>query len=153
MVVDPKELYHDFWEIVEGLLNSILFVMIGLLVVHVDISRYILILFPAAILINLCARAFGVSVSSLLTGANHIPGNYSIPEYVVLMTWSALKGGLSLALALGTREYLPADVYDIFINVTYITIFFTVLVQGLTVKKAYYALEQHKTERMSQSRA
>ena len=68
------------------------------------------------------------------------------------MTWSALKGGLSLALAFGTGEYLSKEVYDIFINVTYVTIFFTVLVQGLTVKKVYFALEKHKTARMTRNR-
>ncbi len=152
MVVDPKDLYKDFWEIVESLLNAILFVMIGLLILHIDISRYIFVILPAAIIINVCARAFGVTVSSLLTGKRNIPGNYNSFEYVTLMTWSALKGGLSLALAFGTREFLPDDIYDIFINVTYVTIFFTVLVQGLTVKNVYFALEKHKTARMVKSR-
>jgi CPA1 family monovalent cation:H+ antiporter len=152
MVVDPKDLYKDFWEIVESLLNAILFVMIGLLILHIDISRYIFVILPSAIIINVCARAFGVTVSSLLTGKRNIPGNYNSFEYVTLMTWSALKGGLSLALAFGTREFLPDDIYDIFINVTYVTIFFTVLVQGLTVKNVYFALEKHKTARMVKSR-
>ncbi|MBO4609256.1 MAG: sodium:proton antiporter [Lachnospiraceae bacterium] len=152
MVIDRRELYKDFWEIVESLLNSILFIMIGLLVLNIDVSKYILIIAPAAILINVFARGLGVSISSLLTGKRNIPGNYSIGEYVVLMTWSALKGGLSLALAFGTKEFLPPDIYDIFINVTYITIFFTVLVQGLSVKNVYFALEKHKTKRMTADR-
>ena len=65
------------------------------------------------------------------------------------MTWSALKGGLSLALALETQEYLPQPVYEIFLNVAFVTIFFTVLVQGLSVRRVYYALEKHKAKRMS----
>ncbi|MCR5828791.1 MAG: sodium:proton antiporter [Lachnospiraceae bacterium] len=146
-VVDQRQLYKDFWDIVESLLNSILFVMIGLLLLNIEVSRYVWIIVPAAIILNLLARAFGVSISCLLTGKN-IPGNYNAPEYVTLMTWSALKGGLSLALAIGTGEFLPKEVYDIFINVTYVTIFFTVLVQGLTVKKVYFSLEKHKTARM-----
>jgi len=91
-------------------------------------------------------------LSSVLTGRK-IPGNYDLHEYVILMTWSALKGGLSLALAFGTGEFLPKEVYDIFINVTYITIFFTVLVQGLSVKRVYFALEKHKAGRMLKERA
>jgi len=151
-VVDPKELYRDFWEIVESLLNSVLFVMIGLLILNMDVSRYIAIILPAAIIINVAARGFGVFVSSVLTGRKNIPGNYNTGEYVVLMTWSALKGGLSLALAIGTREFLPDDIFVLFMNVTYITIFFTVLVQGLTVGKVYFALEKHKTARMLKKR-
>ncbi len=151
-VIDTRDLYKDFWDIMESLLNSILFVMIGLLVLNLDVSKYIFILAPAAIIINVCARSFGVSISSILTGKKNIPGNYNVFEYVTLMTWSALKGGLSLALAFGTKEFLPKDIYDIFINVTYVTIFFTVLVQGLTVKNVYFALEKHKTARMIKNR-
>lgn len=147
MVIDPKEYYEDFWEILESILNAILFVMIGLLVLDIEVSSYVAIIVPAAIIILICSRAIGVFISSILTGKN-IPGNYNLMEFVTLMTWSALKGGLSLALAFGTVEYLSPEIYKVFINVTYVTIFFTVLVQGLTVKKVYFALEKHKAERM-----
>ena len=124
--------------------------MIGMLVLNIKVSRYAPLVIPVSILILLLSRAVGVLISSVLTG-NSIPGNYSLKEFVTLMTWSALKGGLSLALAIGTVEYLSTDVYNIFINVTYVTIFFTVLVQGLTVKKVYFALEKHKAERLKNS--
>ena len=132
IVVDPHNYYGDFWEIIENILNSVLFVMIGLLALDINISRYAPIVIPVSIMILILSRAIGVFISSILT-KNDIPGNYSLKEFVILMTWSALKGGLSLALAFGTAEYLDNDVYNIFINVTYVTIFFTVLVQGLTV--------------------
>ena len=146
-VIDTKDWYEDFWEILESILNAILFVMIGLLVLDIELSSYVAIIVPAAIIILVLSRAIGVFISSILTGKN-IPGNYNLTEFVTLMTWSALKGGLSLALAFGTAEYLSPEVYNIFINVTYVTIFFTVLVQGLTVKKVYFALEKHKAKRM-----
>ena len=69
-------------------------------------------------------------------------------EFVSLMTWSALKGGLSLALAMSTRELLSQEVYLLVLNTAYITIFFTVVVQGLTVKKGYRIIERHKAERI-----
>ncbi|MBR5766608.1 MAG: sodium:proton antiporter [Lachnospiraceae bacterium] len=146
MVIDPKEYYRDFWEIIENILNSVLFVMIGMLVLDIKISNYAPVVIPAAILILILSRSIGVFISSILT-KNNIPGNYSMSEFVILMTWSALKGGLSLALALETAEYLPDAVYNIFINVAYVTIFFTVLVQGLSVRRVYFALEKHKSDR------
>jgi CPA1 family monovalent cation:H+ antiporter len=146
-VIDNREYYEDFWEIIESILNAILFVMIGLLILNLRISPYICILIPTAILVLVFSRAMGVFVSSILTG-KHIPGNYNLGEFTTLMTWSALKGGLSLALAIGTAEYLPQEINDVFMNVTYLTIFFTVLVQGLTVKKVYFALEKHKANRI-----
>ena len=150
-VIDEKDLYRDFWEILESILNAILFVMIALLALNIKLSSFALLLVPVAIIAIVLSRGFGVLVSSLLTGRK-MPGNYSLREYVTLMTWSALKGGLSLALALGTKEYLPNEVYLIFMNVTYVTIFFTVLVQGLTIKKVYFALEKHKAERLKGER-
>ncbi|MBQ3912114.1 MAG: sodium:proton antiporter [Lachnospiraceae bacterium] len=150
-VVDPREYYRDFWEILESILNAILFVMIGLLVLDIEISRYIWIILPASILILILSRALGVFMSSLMTG-RRIPGNYSLPEFVTLMTWAALKGGLSLALAVGTAEYLPRDIYNVFINVTYIAIFFTVLVQGLSVGNVYRRLEKHKLARQKRAK-
>lgn len=147
-VIDSRDYYEDFWEILESLLNAVLFVMIGLLVLNIEISKFAAIVIPVAILAIIISRAFGVFISSLLTGKK-IPGNYSLFEYVTLMTWSALKGGLSLALAMSTKEFLSVEAYNIFITVTYVTIFFTVLVQGLTIKKLYFSLEKHKAIRMS----
>ena len=113
------------------------------------LSSYALYVIPAALIILIVSRACGVTVSTILTGRK-IPGNYNLPEFVVLMTWSALKGGLSMALAIETAEYLPEPVYQIFSNVAYVTIFFTVLVQGLSVKRVYFGLEKHKAKRLSE---
>ncbi|MCR4739354.1 MAG: sodium:proton antiporter [Lachnospiraceae bacterium] len=146
MVIDPREYYSDFWEILESILNAVLFVMIGLYALDIEICRFAPAVIPAAVVILILSRMIGVLASSVLTGRK-IPGNYSLGEFVTLMTWSALKGGLSLALAIGTEEYLAPDVFGIFLNVTYVTIFFTVLIQGLTIKKVYFALEDHKAKR------
>ena len=147
-VVDPGNFYEDFWEILESILNSVLFVMIGLLVLNMKLSPYAPLIIPLALLILIFSRGTGVLVSTVLTG-KHIPGNYSLREFVILMTWSALKGGLSMALAIETAEYLPEPVYQIFSNVAYTTIFFTVLVQGLTIKRVYFALEKQKAVRLT----
>jgi len=146
-VIDPENFYGDFWEIIENMLNSVLFVMIGLLILNMNVSVYAPVVIPAALCILIVSRAIGVFISTVLTGKK-IPGNYNMTEFVVLMTWSALKGGLSMALAMETLEYLPKDVGQIFTNVTYATIFFTVLVQGLTIKNVYFALEKHKAKRL-----
>ena len=146
-VVDRKDFYRDFWEIMENILNSVLFVMIGFTVMSVRASDYYYIILPATIIALLLSRFAGVYFSTVLIG-NHIPGSYDRFEFVSLMTWSALKGGLSLALALETFEFLPTNVYTIILNTTYIAIFFSVLVQGLTIKRVYFALERRKARRI-----
>ncbi len=147
-VIDPHDFYENFWEILEGILNSVLFVMIGLVVLSTPVSSYALMVVPVALICLILSRAGGVTISTVLTGHN-IPGNYNLPEFVTLMTWSALKGGLSLALALEVEEYLSRPVYEIILNVTFATIFFTVLVQGMTVRKVYLGLEKLKARRLS----
>lgn len=147
-VVDPENFYDHFWEILEGILNSALFVMIGFVVLGATLSPYVVIIVPVALVALIISRAGGVTISTVLTGHN-IPGNYNLPEFVTLMTWSALKGGLTLALALETAEYLPQPVYEIILNIAFATIFFTVLVQGLTVRRVYNGLEKLKARRLS----
>ena len=147
-VVDPHNYYENFWEILEGILNSALFVMIGFVVLGTTVSRYAPVIIPVALFSLVISRAGGVTISTILTGHN-IPGNYNLPEFVTLMTWSALKGGLTLALALETADYLPQTVYEIILNIAFITIFFTVLVQGMTVRRVYTGLEKHKAKRLS----
>lgn len=147
-VEDPENRYEDFWEVTEGILNAALFVMIGLSVLDLEISSWLGILVPIAMLLAIIVRFCGVLVSGALIGRTKMPGNYSLPEFVSLMTWCALRGGLSLALAMSTKEILDSEVYLIILNVTYVTIFSTVILQGLTTKKIYYIIENHKAKRL-----
>ncbi len=147
-VTDSKELYNDFWDVLDSILNAVLFVMIGISVLHLELSKWLLYLLPIAILAVILSRFAGVLIGSVLTGGKRIPSSYSLTEFVILITWSALKGGLSLALAMSTKEFLNNETYLIMLNVTYITIFFTVVIQGLTVSKVYRMVEHHKAYRI-----
>lgn len=152
LVQDPGRLYDDFWEVVESILNALLFVLLGLSVMNAPVSRFFLILLPAGIIAVILSRYVGVRICTLFMDHKRMPGNYSCREFSMLMTWSALKGGLSLALALGTAELLAPEVYQIVLNTAYITIFFTVLVQGLTTKRVYIAIEKQRVNRIKQER-
>ena len=151
-VQDPEKLYDHFWEAADGILNAALFMLLGLTVSTMTISNYFLLLLPVGIAAVILSRYAGVRTCTFFMDKKHMPGNYNSKEFSKLMTWSALKGGLSLALALGTQELLTDSVYLIILNTVYITIFFTVLVQGLTVKKAYFAIEKEKNNRIKAER-
>ena len=84
----------------------------------------------------------------LIIGKHKIPNRYNTTEFTSLMTWSALKGGLSLALALSTAEFLPQSSYNVVIIVTSVTMYFTIVVQGLTTKKVFALIEKHKADRI-----
>ena len=152
VVQDPEELYDDFWEVVDGILNAVLFMLLGLSVMNAQASCFLPVLFPVGIAAVILSRYAGVRSCTFFMERGRIPGNYSSREFSMLMAWSALKGGLSLALALGTAEFLSQEVYLIVLNTTYITIFFTVLVQGLTTKRIYRLIEEKKNRRIKEER-
>ena len=60
---------------------SVLFIMIGLLVLDIELSKYIAIIVPVAIVILIVSRAVGVFTSTVITGKN-IPGNYNLKEFL-----------------------------------------------------------------------
>ena len=148
-VVDPKEWYEDFWHIADTLFNSILFILIGFAVLNLPHHEFIILLVLAAIVINAVARFLGVGISALIIGKKKIPNRYSTKEFTTLMTWSALKGGLSLALALSTKEFLPETSYHVVLIVTSVTMYFTIVVQGLTTQKVFAMVEKWKAKRIA----
>lgn len=147
-VVDSKNLYEDFWHVIEVLLNSILFVLVGFSIISMGISSHIFILIPTAIVLNLISRCLGVSVSTMILKKKKIPNRYSFKEFVMLLTWTGIKGGVSLALVLTLKEILPSESYLILLNSTIIIILFTMIVQGLTAGKLYKYIEKMREKRI-----
>ena len=147
-VVDPKDWYDDFWHLADTLLNNILFILIGCAVLNLPHHPLIAALVFGAILINTAARFIGVGTSALIIGKHKIPNRYNTMEFTSLMTWSALKGGLSLALALSTAAFLPQSSYNVLLIVTITTMYFTIVVQGLTMKNVFAVIEKHKADRI-----
>lgn len=143
-VVDSKNLYKDFWGVIENLLNSVLFVLVGFSILSVEVTEQVLALIPIAIILNILARFVGVLVSSLLIGKKNIPGKYTLREFVTILTCGGLKGGLSLALALTLKGVIQSEPYMVIINVVLSTILFTTIVQGSIVGKVYKNIEEKR---------
>lgn len=127
--------FDSFYETVDSLLNSVLYILLGLTFVRILQMEHVLLLSLLAIVANTVARAGSLSVSSLFMG--RLPDNYNRSSFVKLLTWSGLRGGLSVALAMSTREFLPAETYYIILGGTYAIVMFTTVVQGLTLKPLY----------------
>lgn len=126
---DTRNALDGFWEVVDEILNAILFVLIGLELLVLAFSGQRVLLGVATIPLVLVVRF--VSVGIPITALRRV--REYLPHTVKLMTWCGVRGGISIALALA----LPASPYrELVLSVTYSVVVFSVLVQGLTVGTA-----------------
>ncbi len=126
---ETTEMYVDkFWELIDILLNAILFVLIGMeMLVLVFEGKYIVAGLLAIPIILACRYI------SLLLPINFFKKKLDfVPNTNLIMTWGGLRGGISIALALGLSQEMHRD---LFLVITYIVVVFSILVQGLTIEK------------------
>ena len=123
------EQYVDkFWELIDILLNTILFVMIGMEILVLTFNgKYIL----AGFLI-IPALLFARYLSLMLPIKIYAKKLDFVPRTNLIMTWGGLRGGISIALALSLTQIMERD---LFLVITYIVVVFSIIVQGLTVGK------------------
>ena len=117
-----------FWELIDEILNAILFLFIGMEMLIIKINPVIFIIGMIMILIVLSARWISVLIPVYLL-------RYRITlekNIVFILTWGGLRGGLSVALALSLTSAMHKDE---FVLITYIVVVFSILVQGLTIGK------------------
>ena len=132
---EAAQTFDSFWETLDALCNSLLYVMLGLTFVRILQMEHVLLLSVIAVAANLIARSGSLTLSSLFMGK--IPDGYDRFSFIKLLTWGGLRGGLSVALAMSTKEMLPEQVYHIILGGTYAIVFFTTVIQGLTMKPVY----------------
>jgi CPA1 family monovalent cation:H+ antiporter len=124
---DNTQRYVDmFWELIDEILNAVLFVLIGLEVILIDFSPALLLGGALAIALTLATRwlIVGIPVRTLKHwfnlphGASHV------------LAWGGLRGGISVALAMS----LPSSPSRATVlGLTYCVVVFSILVQGLTI--------------------
>ena len=127
--------FDSFWEVMDNLLNSILYVILGLTFIRIVQMPTVLILSATAILCNFLARYLSVFVSTFFMGT--LPDGFGKNGFSALLTWGGLRGGLCIALAMSTDPMISDDIYRIVLGCTYAIVFFTTVIQGLTMKKVY----------------
>lgn len=114
-----------FWELLDDILNAILFVLIGLEIVVIPLTWPLLSIGLAAIVATLVGRFVSVAlpISLMRSRIRFEKGT------IRLMTWGGLRGGISIAMALS----LPPSPYkNVILGMTYLTVVFSVLFQGTT---------------------
>lgn len=121
-----RDYLAKFWELIDEILNAILFMLIGLEMLVIKINGMLLLIGVIGIFIALFARWVSVFLPvKFLRIRMHFEKNT-----VAILTWGGLRGGLSVALALSLDQSMYRDE---FVVITYIIVVYSILVQGLTI--------------------
>ena len=123
-----RERLDDFWELIDEILNAILFLLIGVEILILTFSIQFMIAGLLAIPTVLLARWICVGVPIQVMKRFR---TFS-PYVTTILTWGGLRGGISVALALSIPH---GSERDPLLVITYFVVVFSILVQGLTIKK------------------
>ena len=117
---------NDVWGVLDYSLNVILFVLIGISMHLVEFDGWVVVASLIAIPGMLLARYLSVVVSSFIVRTRSVLQQ----KMMLLFTWGALRGGISLALVLSLGE---SPYKSILLTVVFIIVIFSIIVQGLTI--------------------
>ena len=124
-----EEYVDKFWELIDSILNALLFVLIGLEVMIVEFQSTYFWLCIVSVGLVLASRFVAIWIPFRLA-RRWIGLDKKAP---FMLTWGGLRGGLSIAMALSIPNALPHK--DLLVTITYAVVLFSVIVQGLTMER------------------
>lgn len=117
-----------FWELIDEILNAVLFLFIGFeLLMIKDLSHYMI---PGlvAIIVVLFARFISIwGPTKFMSFRTRFS-----PQTVKVLVWGGIRGGVSIALALSIPKNENSTIV---LSITYCVVVFSIIVQGLTIAK------------------
>lgn len=123
-----EEYIDKFWEMLDEILNAVLFLLIGLELLVINFENIYILIGVIAIFVVLFARFVSVGIPFFLLKRRV---NFETNSFPILV-WGGIRGGISVALALA----LPRESSgDMFVAITYIIVLFSIIFQGLTIGK------------------
>jgi Na+:H+ antiporter len=122
------EYIDKFWELIDEILNSILFVLIGLEILVIHFVTIYFLIGIITIIIVLITRYISIWLPSQIIRLKEKITHRTI----FILTWGGLRGGISIALALSLK---PEFGKDLWVTLTYFIVAFSIFVQGLTIGK------------------
>jgi CPA1 family monovalent cation:H+ antiporter len=123
-----RERVDRFWELIDDMLNVMLFLLLGLELLVMHWHLHYIYAGLLAIPVVLAARWISVVLSLLVVRFVHRPARGAI----TVLTWGGLRGALAVALALSIK---PGVAHDRLLAITYIVVIFSIVAQGLTMDR------------------
>jgi len=127
MTKTTRDHVTTFWSLIDEIMNSALFLLIGFEILALTWSGDIAVFALIAIPVALGARFISVATPLTLLGLRQTFTKGAVP----VLTWGGLRGGISVALALSLPD---VSAKPVILAATYAVVIFSIVVQGLTVK-------------------
>lgn len=140
-----EEYVDKFWELIDSILNALLFVLIGLELLLIDIQYNYWMIAVVTIMLVLIARFMAIWIPFRLA-RRWLDLDDKAP---IMLTWGGLRGGLSIAMALSIPEALPHK--DLIVTITYGVVLFSVIGQGLTMERLIRRLYPTDTDELKKT--
>ena len=134
-----RDYIGKFWEMMDQLMNAVLFLLVGFEMLIIPFNATLLALGLISIVIVLISRYISVRLPIMVLKTKRTFEKDVIP----ILTWGALRGALSVALALAVPHYMYGDM---FVSITYIIVLFSIVVQGLTIGRFAKRLQNPQTD-------
>jgi CPA1 family monovalent cation:H+ antiporter len=123
-----RENINKFWELVDDILNAILFLLIGLELLVIQFISHYLLIGILSIFLVIVTRFVSVWLPAQIVRLTREINMRTI----LVLTWGGLRGGISVALALSLKPEMNRDLW---VSLTYLIVAFSIIVQGLTIRK------------------
>ena len=133
MSTKTKEHLELFWELLDEILNAVLFLLIGVEIIAITLALPLFGLAVAVIALAIAVRFIAIAVPvALFRTRIEVPTGHTR-----ILWWAGLRGGISVALALSLPDF---EGKDIILAVTYAVVIFSILAQGLSIERllAYF---------------
>jgi NhaP-type Na+/H+ and K+/H+ antiporters len=123
-----EDYVSKFWEVVDVILNAVLFILIAFVIVIIEFKMVYVYAGLITIVIALLSRWGVIYLPKVI-----FPKIANITnKEVKLIVWGGLRGGLSIALVLSLPD---SEAKKIILIITYICVLFSIIVQGLTIDR------------------
>ena len=122
------EYIDKFWELIDEILNAVLFVLIGLELLIIESNKAIIFASLVILFLSLIIRYISVWIPSLAIRFKE----KMTYKTLIILTWGGLRGGISIALALSIPKQFNTEIW---VTITYVIVCFSILVQGNTIGK------------------
>jgi len=128
MSLITAEYTDKFWEIIDEIMNAILFVLIGLELLIIQTNKTVVMVSFILIIITILTRYLSIWLPSIAIRQKERITRRTL----YILTWGGLRGGISIALALSIQAEFNRDIW---VTITYVIVCFSILVQGTTIGK------------------